>query len=331
MQVKRMKEAAAHFSVPLVDLGDTDSRFTGIFSPVPELGRSRSGITEQFLGNAEEYHQRFSDSDYFRSLIEEALSATPLAAQAPLILDLGSGSGNSVWPCLDLFPEAQIIATDLSPNLLSILRDHAATRDNDKARLNAICMDVTRDYFLSDRFDFAVGAAILHHLIDPIAALKAVHNALKPGAIALFFEPFENGNAILTMAYEDIITQACSRSLREDVHAFLSRMVNDFRVRMAIHPGQALLEELDDKWMFTRQWFERAGEVCGYSEVIIQPLHELEQPFANQTRANLNMGLGLAPDVLPDWAWAIIDRFDRSFSRDLRADLLIEGRVVMRK
>jgi SAM-dependent methyltransferase len=326
-----MMDSATFFSVPLVDLGESDIRFEGIYSPEPELRRSRRGITEQFLENAEAYHQRFIDSEYFKSLIEQALLETPLTRQAPLILDLGSGSGNSVWPCLELFPQAQIVATDLSPNLLAILRDHAASRDNDVGRLGAICMDVTQNHFSPDRFDFAIGAAILHHLIDPIAALSAVHHSLKPGAFALFFEPFENGNAILTLAYEDIVSQASSRPLREDVHVFLNRMVNDFRVRMAIRPGQPQLAELDDKWMFTKQWFERAAEVCGYSELIIKPLHELEQPFASQTRANLNMGLGLPPDVLPDWAWAIIDRIDQAFSQDLRADLLIEGRVMMRK
>ena len=326
-----MIDAAAHFSEPLVDLGESDMRFRGIYSPAPELKRSRRGITEQFLENAEAYHQRFNDSDYFKSLMNEALDETPLTTRAPLILDLGSGSGNSVWPCLDLFPEAQIVATDLSPNLLAILRDHAVTRADDTARLSAICMDVTQDYFLPDRFDFAVGAAILHHLIDPVAALSAVHHALKPGGIALFFEPFENGNAMLTLAYEDIITQAASRSMREDVLAFLNRMVNDFRVRMAIRPEQDLLDELDDKWMFTKQWFERAAKVCGYSDLIIQPLHGLELPFANQTRANLHMGLGLPPEVLPEWAWKVIARIDNAFSQDLRADLLIEGRVVMRK
>ena len=108
-------------------------------------------------------------------------------------------------------------------------------------------------------------------------------------------------------------------------------MVNDFRVRMAISPAHPRFAELDDKWIFTKRWFERAAQACGYRELIIEPLHDLDQPFRNQTRANLNMGLGLPPDVLPDWAWRIVDRADQAYSRDLRADLLIEGRVVLRK
>lgn len=326
-----MIDAAALFSVPLVDLGEGDARFAGILTPTPELAQRPTGITAQFLENAEAYHQRFSNSAYFRLLIEQALAATPLATRAPLILDLGSGSGNSVWPCLELFAQAQVVATDLSPNLLSILRDHAASRGADAARLTTVCMDATRDYYAADRFDFAVGAAILHHLIDPVAALAAVHRALKPGGIALFFEPFENGNALLMLAYEDLIAEAATQPLREDVLAFLKRMVHDFRVRSAIRPEQPGFAELDDKWIFTKRWFERAAAKCGYRELIIEPLHDLDRPFANQTRANLNMGLGLPPEALPDWAWARIDRLDQAFSPDLRADLLIEGRVVLRK
>ena len=113
-----MIDTASFFSVPLLDLGQGDTGFRGIYSPAPELGRNRSGITEQFLDNAEANHQRFSDNEYFRILIEQVLAETPLATREPLILDLGSGYGNSVWPCLDLFPAAQVIATDLSPNLL---------------------------------------------------------------------------------------------------------------------------------------------------------------------------------------------------------------------
>ena len=302
------------FSVPLLDLGDNDARFSGILSPAPELERSRLGITERFLEDAESYHQRFSNTDYFKSLIAGALGDAPLATDTPLILDLGSGSGNSVWPCLEIFPEGQVVATDLSPNLLAILRDHAAKSGDDARRLNMICMDATQDYFEPGRFDFVVGAAILHHLIEPDAALASIYSALKPGGQALFFEPFENGNAILTLAYEDIISQAESKPIREDVLAFLNVMVEDFRLRMAVHPGQPHFEELDDKWIFTRHWFEQAAQSCGFRKLAIQPLHDLDRPFTNQTRANLNMGLGLPPEVLPDWAWEIVGRMDSALS-----------------
>lgn len=326
-----MIDIANVFSVPLIDLGDNDARFSGILSPAPELERSRVGITEQFLEDAESYHQRFSNTDYFKSLIAGALDDAPLGTRTPLILDLGSGSGNSVWPCLEIFPAGQVVATDLSPNLLAILRDHASTLGNDRQRLNVVCMDATQDYFVPDSFDFVVGAAILHHLIEPDAALASICRALKPGGQALFFEPFENGNAILTLAYQDIISQAESKSIREDVLAFLNGMVEDFRLRMAIHPGEPHFEELDDKWIFTRHWFERVAQSCGFRKLSIQPLHDLDQPFTNQTRANLNMGLGLPPEVLPDWAWETLSRFDNAFSRDLRADLMIEGRVILHK
>ena len=45
--------------------------------------------------------------------------------------------------------------------------------------------------------DLAVGAAILHHILDPAKVLASCHRALKPGGWAIFFEPFEAGNTIV--------------------------------------------------------------------------------------------------------------------------------------
>jgi SAM-dependent methyltransferase len=77
----------------------------------------------------------------------------------------------------------------------------------------------------------AVRPAILHHLLDPQSALAAVHHALKPDGVAMLFEPFENGNAVLMLAYESIIAQAATRPIRNDVLGLLKCMVDDFRLR----------------------------------------------------------------------------------------------------
>jgi SAM-dependent methyltransferase len=327
-----MTDVAALFAVPLVDgAAALDARFGGIHVPSPEVGKPRVGITEAFLENAEAYHQRFTNTAYFRMLIDRALDHLGDHHEAPLVLDLGSGSGNSVFPMLDRYPAAEVIATDLSPNLLAILKQYADANPAYADRLHAVCVDACSNHHAANVYDIAVGAAILHHLLDPQAALAAVHHALKPGGVAMFFEPFENGNAVLMLAYESIIAQAATQPIRDDVLGLLKCMVDDFRLRMQMRRDPARFATMDDKWIFTKSFFLDAAKHCGFAAIEILPLHALEQAFRNQTRANLNMGLGLPPEVLPDWAWAIVDHYDDAFSPELHGELLIEGMILLRK
>src|SRR6185437_12684814 len=80
-------------------------------------------ITDQFTAKAEEYHRRYAAAAHFEKLFREGVDAAGVTiAKAPLVLDLGSGSGvNSVVPCRRLYPGARIVATDLSGELLAML------------------------------------------------------------------------------------------------------------------------------------------------------------------------------------------------------------------
>lgn len=93
------------FMTPLVDLGDSDERLRGIWTPEPEIGAEKIGISDQFLANAEVYHQRYSGSDHMQEVLRRAFAHAGLDASAPLhVLDIGTGSGvNSLVPMLSLF------------------------------------------------------------------------------------------------------------------------------------------------------------------------------------------------------------------------------------
>ena len=197
------------FSVPLLDLGSVgQSEMAGIFVPEPEIGRKKSGVTNQFFADAEDYHERYCDVPHFRNLIKEALDRVGWPSDGAVVLDIGSGSGNSVLPCLDLLETALIVAIDISPKLLKILQRTLISNQRNESRVALVCMDATRSPFNTSCFDLVIGAAILHHLIDPTAALLTASKVLKPGGHAIFFEPFENGNAILYLAYKEIVKRA---------------------------------------------------------------------------------------------------------------------------
>ena len=180
-------------------------------SQVAEAGRTPSGasiwriaddpskatISDQFRANAADYHARYAAAGHFQALFEQALSATAtVIPPAPLVLDLGSGSGvNSVAPCLRLFPGARVVATDLSAELLAILGENLGLMEA-RDQVACIVMDAMGDHVAHGAFDLVTGASILHHLLRPQLGLAAAARALKPGGKAIFFEPFDGYSLI---------------------------------------------------------------------------------------------------------------------------------------
>jgi SAM-dependent methyltransferase len=140
----------------------------GIWTPESQLSSVPVGLTEQFTEHAGNYAAKYASPAYFRRLIVRGLAlGGARLGRAPRILDIGTGAGdNSVFPCLDLFENAEIIATDLSPDLLALLRREVDRRCVTES-VSVACADAMLEVFVPESFDLVTGAAILHHLIDP--------------------------------------------------------------------------------------------------------------------------------------------------------------------
>ena len=237
-------------------------------------------------------------------------------------------------PLLENYPELKIIAVDISPDLLVILNREAAKRSID-SRCLTVAMDAQRDYFVEGFADYVFGGAVLHHMVSPEKVVRTALRLLKPGGHAIFFEPFENGHFALRWAYQQILAEAQRRGESGPGFNFLDALREDIRVRTHRQetPGfDQLWAQLDDKWMFTRKYFERMAEEVGAKGVYIQPLHALEAPFTTQTRVALTAYAGLkCPESLPVWAWEILDDLDKMLSTDLKEELLIEGSIVFER
>jgi ubiquinone/menaquinone biosynthesis C-methylase UbiE len=317
------------FDVPLVDLGSEDPRLAGILAPRDAPRVPAPGVTAQFLENAGDYHRRYFDTSYWSLVLAPAFEAIGLAEPPRTILDVGSGSGNSVIPVADRFPEARIVATDVSAPLLAILRDFLKARP-DRERFTLVCVDATEARYRPGVVDLAVGAAILHHLLEPERVLERCLAALSPGGWAMFFEPFEAGNVILKIAYQRILAQASPQERESPAMKMLARLVNDYRTRTRPR-SDPIYRELDDKWMFTRTYFERLGLEQGWAEVITYALHVDPHGLRKQAEVHLRLGAGLPPEALPAWAWTILDEMDAEMSDDLRGELAQEAAILLRK
>lgn len=318
------------FAEALVDLGADDARFRGILTPASAVGAAKVGVTAQFLDNAEDYHRAYLDVAYWRYLLDNALAAAHGLGEPATIIDIGSGSGNSVLPLADRFPDATIVATDISPQLLAILRDFIVKRADRPQRFGLVAADASAANYRAGVADLAVGAAILHHILDPALVLASCHRALRPGGWAIFFEPFEAGNVILKLTYQRVLAQASAAERKTEGMRFLERMVADYTVRQRPR-SDPIFRELDDKWMFTRSYFERIRDEQDWAELIVYPLNAADTPLRNQATVHLKLGAALPPDALPAWAWAVIDETDGGMSPDLKREWMQEGAVLFRK
>ncbi|HEV3241193.1 MAG TPA: class I SAM-dependent methyltransferase [Casimicrobiaceae bacterium] len=323
-------DLASVFGEPLVDLGVATPAFEGIYTPESFHGATKVGVTAQFLENAEQYHKSYFDTGYWNFLLGNAFAAAGNPDAPKRIIDIGSGSGNSVIPLADRFPNAEIVATDISPQLLAILRDFLCRRSDGGERFGLVCVDAMAARYQPAVADLAVGAAILHHILEPKRVLASCFQALAPGGWAIFFEPFEAGNALLKFTYRRILAQASAAERLAPGLRFIQRMVEDYQ-RRELPADAAIYRELDDKWMFTRTYFDRVRGEQGWSEMITYALNVSPTGLRDQAAVHLRLGTGLAPDAIPAWAWSIVDETDASLSADLRRELAQEAAVLLRK
>jgi ubiquinone/menaquinone biosynthesis C-methylase UbiE len=290
--------------------------------------------TAQFLENADLYHSRYFNPSLFKPHIKHALDVAGFkAGPAIACLDLGSGSGNTVVPLLELFPQLSLIATDISPNILSIMDHILSAQKHLSDRVGYICADASVPTFKSGSFDLVTGAAILHHLFDARKAVELALTALKPGGIALFMEPFEYGNGLLKIIYQRILDHRPSSDqqvLDPKLAKFFRAMICDWEHRFDPLTAKPHTQYLDDKWLFTEEFFNGFLSLSDIEDwQIIQNPLPLDHLFEQSVAIDLSLtGIDAA---LPDWAVSIIRKFDAGMSNDLKADLPREATLIFKK
>lgn len=290
-------------------------------------------ISDQFRAEAGDYHARYAASDHFEGLFRQALAATGVeVAPAPLVLDLGSGSGaNSVAPCLRLFPGARIVATDLSAELLAILADDLPRLDA-ADRVACVAMDAMSAHPAAGAFDLVTGAAILHHLDHPGLGLRAASRALKPGGTAVFFEPFD-GYGVLRLAYQWILAEDGLRggALGPEIRAGLGALATDIAARTMPDrdaPGFALM---DDKWLFSPENIVVGARKNGFTRVEFVPHNDHAGLYRDAAQVQLRLMTGQADLTLPDWALGVLDEFDAAIPLLAKRRMMLEATIVLTK
>jgi len=316
---------------PVYNLGDLDKKLEGCFSTLNDQSEVNKFIHEQFTKNSDFYVKMYTNYDFFEGLIKNSLTKIKINKESPInILDLGSGSGNTIIPLLKLFPNSPIIASDLSLDLLYKLKQNI---DNLYQESNSILLQLNAEKlnFLDNSFDLITGGAILHHLFHPEKTIEGCSNILKNNGSALFYEPFQEGNMILCYIYETIINDdACK--INEHTKNFLKNMVWDFKTRSGSNKEEDIFSKIDDKWLFTKSYFYDLCDRFEFTKCILYPLYDTAHLFERQTLINLTfVDRNNTKDLLPAFVWNKIKSFDEYFSEEFKKELFIEGCIILNK
>src|SRR5438552_3944978 len=213
---------------------------------------SPAHVTSQFLDDAGTYYQRYFERLDFVELVDRCLTLAEIDRETPLrVQDIGSGGGSSVFAACRLLPNAEIFATDISPQLLAMLATFVESRDELRGRVRPFCFDLHRRFFRQSTFDLVLGAAILHHLLDPRAALANVAASLKSGGRMVLVEPLEAGSLVMAMAYaRGLGILAASEDGDGDLARLMRALRFDIQSRLGPPNVQPWTAQLDDKWIF---------------------------------------------------------------------------------
>jgi SAM-dependent methyltransferase len=112
-----------------------------------------------------------------------------LAADPPpgRILDLGSGTGTGAFALLERFDQAEVIALDVSAEMLQRLSGRARVLGV-ADQIRTVQADLDTAWPAVDAVDLVWASRSLHHLADPDRVLAEVFATLRPGGLLVVAE-----------------------------------------------------------------------------------------------------------------------------------------------
>ena len=268
----------------------------------PEAGDTNLDIEEYAsvnFSNEQAYRNLFHDLD---GIVTKIMGNVTVDRT----LEIGAGSGAWTWGLSRSDRFKTIYATDISHGFLSLLADHCDFPGTTILRTAGESLQ-----FQQRSLDLVLGRSVLHHIHDYPDLLQQLRGWLKPGGVALFFEPCLQGK--LWVAYhldmirrldsqtarrnqtlpEDLRTPTLSDDARKRLEGGMRHILKDFYHADIdqVRPG------IEDKYVFDIDVLLAEAKQAGFAEVshISQPqIHGLAlQRIQNSLRAVLRDEAGI--------------------------------------
>lgn len=141
---------------------------------------NQAQVRRAFDRAAERYEQfAVLQNEVCNRLLEklEVVKITP-----KFILDAGAGTGKAIPALFDRYKKAQVVALDLSENML----EHSSRHGGFFRSPHLVCADIEKLPFADDSFDLIFSSLSMQWCNDLDAALFEAKRVLKPGGLFVF-------------------------------------------------------------------------------------------------------------------------------------------------
>ncbi len=183
------------------------------------------------------------------------------------ILEIGSGTGNLTWGLMHQSDFREVFATDISGKFLRGISD-AFSAGAKNQTYYYIC-DANVLPFNKGTFDVVVGHSVLHHFLNYETTLESVFRILKPGGVAIFYEPIIQGKIFVAFILDLVsrIDRAQAMGvLDEKEHEKIRLIVGHITKEKRLGADKKKLAKMEDKYIFDLGSLSKLAHRIGYSE-----------------------------------------------------------------
>ncbi|KAK5834719.1 tRNA N(3)-methylcytidine methyltransferase trm141-like isoform X2 [Gossypium arboreum] len=156
----------------------------------PNLAEYYQKNATKFWDNFYKRHKNkfFKDRHYLEKDWGQYFSDDANSANVKVLLEVGCGAGNTIFPLIAAYPELYVQACDISPHAVALVKSHAEFKED---RVNAFLCDVTVDNLLEKINPFSVDVITLVFMLSAVSPhkmpsiLQNIKRVLKPDGYVL--------------------------------------------------------------------------------------------------------------------------------------------------
>lgn len=158
-----------------------------------ELFKIGGGIAlKEFDDNEFEGMERMTASWFDNALLQEWIPAVPEVKikleNGALVADVGCGRGRAIIKLAQAFPNSRFVGYDVFEPVIRYAKSQSISAGISDDRVSFRQFDISKGFPEEERYDLITTFDVIHDMIDPLGALKAIRNSLKPDGTYLWLE-----------------------------------------------------------------------------------------------------------------------------------------------